>query len=86
MRYKDEKGADEIRVYSLDRTEAFGCSDEDGEDFDEEDDDGEENYEEDDDGEENYEDEEGNSKDGEIGIYSVGVWMGHSCTWRLLPG
>ena len=61
MRYDDEKGTDEIRVYSLDRTEAFGCSDEDGEDFDEEDDDGEENYEK----------EKGNSKDGEIGICSV---------------
>ena len=76
MRYEDEKGADEIRVYSLDGTDAFGGSDDDGEDFEDEDDDGEENYEE----------EKGNSKDGEIGIYSVDVWMGHSCTWRLLPG
>ena len=61
MKCGDEKGADEIRVYSLVGTEPLGCSDDDGEDFDEEDDDGEENYEK----------EKGNSKDGEIGIYSV---------------
>ena len=61
MRYEDEKGTDEIRVYSLDGTGALGCSDDDGEDFDDEDDGSEENYEE----------EKGNSKDGEIGIYSV---------------
>ena len=62
VRYEDEKGTDEIRVYSLDGTDALDGSDDDGgEDFDEEDDDGEENYEE----------EKGNSKDGEIGIYSV---------------
>ena len=58
MRYEDEKGADEIRVYSLDGTGALGCSDDVGEVFDEEDDDGEDNYEKDDDGEENYEDED----------------------------
>ena len=63
VRYEDEKGTDEIRVYSLDGTDALDGSDDDGgEDFDEEDDD---------DGEENYEEKKGNSKDGEIGIYSV---------------
>ena len=42
VRYEDEKGADEIRVYSLDGTGALGCSDDDGEDFDDEDDGSEE--------------------------------------------